>query len=139
MRGSYAGVDWASEKHDVLIADEAGEEILAATFAHDEAGVRGLCRALVRHEVTLVAIGRPDGLLVERLLEAGLRILALHPNRHRALQQHITVTIPTPSGPRPDLAATQRMAGAAVTQRAARRAEREALDGKPTSAITPGG
>ena len=49
------------------------------------------------------------------------------PARHRALQQHITVTIPTPSGPRPDLAATQRMAGAAVTQRAGRRAEREAL------------
>ena len=22
MRGTYAGVDWASEKHDVLIADE---------------------------------------------------------------------------------------------------------------------
>ena len=32
------------------------------------------------------------------------------------LQRHITVTIPTPSGPRPDLAATQRMAGAAVTR-----------------------
>ncbi len=42
------------------------------------------------------------------------------PARHRALQRHITVTIPTPSGPVPDLAATQRMAGAAVTQRAAR-------------------
>ena len=78
---TYAGVDWASEKHDVLIADETGEKILAATFAHDEAGVRGLCRALVRHEVTLVAIERPDGLLVERLLDAGLRILALHPNQ----------------------------------------------------------
>ena len=37
------------------------------------------------------------------------------PARHRALQRHITVTIPTPSGPVPDLAATQRMAGAAVT------------------------
>ena len=49
MGSTYAGVDWASEKHDVLIADETGEEILAATFAHDEAGVRGLCRALVRH------------------------------------------------------------------------------------------
>jgi transposase len=58
------------------------------------------------------------------------------PARHHALQQHITVTIPTPSGPRPDLTATQRMAGAAVTQRASRRAEREALDGKPTSATT---
>ena len=37
------------------------------------------------------------------------------PARHRALQRHIAVTIPTPSGPRPDLAATQRMADAAVT------------------------
>ena len=81
MGSTYAGVDWASEKHDVLIADETGEEILAATFAHDEPGVRGLCRALVRHEVTLVAIERPDGLLVERLLEAGLRLLPLHPNQ----------------------------------------------------------
>ncbi len=53
------------------------------------------------------------------------------PARHRALQRHVTVTIPTSSGPRPDTAATQRMAGAAVTQRAARRAERNALDGKP--------
>src|SRR5947199_7854401 len=41
MSSSYAGVDWAFEKHDVVIADETGEEILAATFAHDEAGVRG--------------------------------------------------------------------------------------------------
>jgi Transposase len=66
MGSTYAGVDWASEKHDVLIADETGERIVAATFAHDEAGVRGLCRALVRHEVTLVAIERPDGLGVGR-------------------------------------------------------------------------
>jgi len=81
MGSNYAGVDWASEKHDVLIADETGEKILAATFAHDEAGLRLLCRALVRHEVTLVAVERPDGLLVERLLDAGLRILPLHPNQ----------------------------------------------------------
>jgi hypothetical protein len=33
-----------------------------------------------------------------------------HPARHRALQQHITVTIPTPSGPVVDHAATERMA-----------------------------
>ena len=56
------------------------------------------------------------------------------PARHGGLQRHITVTIPTKSGPRPDLAATQRMAGAAVTDTAARRAERAALDGKPTTA-----
>ena len=33
--GNCAGIDWASEKHDVLIEDPAGEELLAATFAHD--------------------------------------------------------------------------------------------------------
>ena len=28
MSGSYAGVDWASDKHDVLVADERGERLL---------------------------------------------------------------------------------------------------------------
>jgi transposase len=79
--GSYAGVDWAAEKHDVLVADAAGEKLLAATFAHDEKGLRSLCRQLVRLGVELVAIERPDGLLVERMLDAGLRVLALHPNQ----------------------------------------------------------
>ena len=78
---NYAGVDWASEKHDVLVCDEAGEELLAASFAHDEAGLRSLCRQLLRLKVELVAIERPDGLLVERLLDAGLRLLPLHPNQ----------------------------------------------------------
>jgi transposase len=82
--GNCAGIDWASEKHDVLIADEAGGELLAATFAHDEGGIVSLCRAMVRNEVEVVAIERPDGVLVERLLEAGVRVLALHPNQVKA-------------------------------------------------------
>ena len=78
---TYAGVDWAAEKHDVLVQNEAGEELFAGSFAHDEHGLRSLCRQLVRLNVALVAIERPDGLLVERLLDAGLRLLALHPNQ----------------------------------------------------------
>ena len=58
------------------------------------------------------------------------------PALHRALQQHCTVTIPTSSGPLPDLAATQRMLGDTVTRQGGRKAEREALDRKPTSAIS---
>jgi transposase len=92
MGSHYAGVDWASEKHDVLIADETGEELLAATFAHDEAGLRLLCRALVRHKVALVATERPDGVLVERLLDAGLRVLALHPNQVAAARPRFRVS-----------------------------------------------
>jgi transposase len=82
--GNCAGIDWASEKHDVLIEDPAGEALLAATFAHDEDGVSGLCAALECFDVAVVAIERPEGLLVDRLLEAGVRVLALHPNQVKA-------------------------------------------------------
>jgi transposase len=90
--GNYAGVDWAADKHDVLVADERGEQLLAATFAHDEAGLRAMCRMLVRLKVVLVAIERPDGLLVERLLDAGLRVLALHPNQVAATRARFRVS-----------------------------------------------
>ena len=89
---TYAGVDWASEKHDVLVADAAGEKLLAATFAHDEQGLQSLCRALVRLKVELVAIERPDGLLVERLLDAGLRVLPMHPNQVAAARDRFRVS-----------------------------------------------
>jgi len=83
--GNCAGVDWASEKHDVLIEDPAGEQLLATTFVHDEDGISALCASLVCFEVEVVAIERPDGLLlVDRLLEAGVRVLALHPNQVKA-------------------------------------------------------
>ena len=54
--GSCAGIDWASEKHDVLIADAAGEQLLAATFAHDEDGIS----ASVRGAGLLRCRGRRD-------------------------------------------------------------------------------
>jgi Transposase len=82
--GNCAAIDWASEKHGVLIEDPAGEELFAATFAHDEKGIAGLCVTLARFEVEVVAIERPDGLLVDRLLDAGVRVLALHPNQVKA-------------------------------------------------------
>ena len=81
--GSYAGIDWASEKHDVLIADEDGGQLLAETFMHDEQGIAALCDALSCFEVDVVAIERGDGVLVERLLEAGVRVLACIPIRSR--------------------------------------------------------
>lgn len=63
---------------------------MSATFAHDEVGLRSLCRGLVRLKVELVAIERPDRLLVERLLDAGLRVLALHPNQVAATRARIS-------------------------------------------------
>ena len=85
--GNCAGIDWAADEHDVLVEDAAGELLLAETFAHDEDGVSALCGALVCFEVEVVAIERPDGLLVDRLLGAGLRVLALHPNQVKAARE----------------------------------------------------
>src|SRR3984893_12851609 len=90
--GSYAGLDWAGDKHDVLVCDEAGGELLAATFAHAEKGLRALCGALLRLKVQLVAIERPDGLLVERLLDAGLRVVPMHPNQVAAARARFRVS-----------------------------------------------
>ena len=90
--GNCAGIDWASEKHDVLIEDPAGEALLAATFRHDEDGVSALSAALVCFDVEVVAIERPDGLLVDRLLDAGLRVLALHPNKVAAARDRFRVS-----------------------------------------------
>ena len=92
MADRYAGIDWASEQHDVLVADETGTEVLAGTYAHDERGLSALCRMLVRLEVVLVAIERPDGLLVERLLDAGLQVLPLHPNKVAAARDRFRVS-----------------------------------------------
>jgi transposase len=82
--GAYAGVDWAKDEHAVLVADERGERLVEGVLAHDEQGIVALCRLLCDHGVERVAVERPDGLLVERLLDAGLCVLALHPNQVKA-------------------------------------------------------
>ena len=81
--GSYAGVDWASERHEVVVQDAAGGELLAASFAHDEAGLQALCRQLVRLEVELVAIERPDGCWSSGCSTPGSRCWRCTPTRWR--------------------------------------------------------
>ena len=83
MADRYAGIDWASDKHDVLVADETGTEVLAATYAHDENGLSALCRVLVRLEVVLVAIERPDGSVGGAALGCGVAGAAAAPEQGR--------------------------------------------------------
>ena len=78
--GVCAGIDWAKDTHDVFVADADGERLWSETIAHTEAGIEKLCRTLVTLGVIRVAVERPDGLLIERLLDAGLTVLAIHPN-----------------------------------------------------------
>jgi transposase len=85
-----AGIDWASEAHEVCISEE-GEAIERFSATHDEQGIVALARRLAQIGVARVAIERPDGILVERLLAAGLEVLGIHPNQLKAARPRYAV------------------------------------------------
>jgi transposase len=82
----FAGVDWASQEHAVCVVDIDGRITEGGRYRHDENGLSALCRRLVEFDAALVAVERPDGLLIERLLDAGLRVIAVHPNQVAAMR-----------------------------------------------------
>jgi transposase len=84
MDETFAGIDWASEDHALCVVDEGGASIAEEFFSHDEAGVRALVVRMTTLAVMRVAIERPDGLLVDRLTEAGFTVLPVHPNKLKA-------------------------------------------------------
>jgi transposase len=90
-QGRFAGVDWASEEHAVCVVDEEGRIVEGRRYRHDERGVRALCSRLPSLGAELVAIERPDGLLIERLLDAGLSVIAVHPNQVAAMRPRFSV------------------------------------------------
>ena len=79
-----AGIDWAKEAHRVSVLEADGSPLVEQGFTHDERGLGQLCELLVGLGVKRVAIERPDGVLVGRLLEAGLAVLPIHPNQLKA-------------------------------------------------------
>jgi transposase len=85
-----AGIDWASEAHEVCISEE-GRVAERFSVVHDEEGIAALARRLLKLGVARVAIERPDGILVERLLDAGLVVLAIHPNQVKAARPRFAV------------------------------------------------
>jgi transposase len=79
--GRFAGIDWASQEHAACVVDGYGRIVEGRRYRHDERGIKALCARLLELGVLLVAVERPDGLLIERLLDAGLHVIAVHPNQ----------------------------------------------------------
>ena len=84
MEKPSGGIDWASEEHALCVVDATGAKLAEELFSHDEAGIRKLVGRMRALGVGRVAIERPDGLLVDRLLEAGFTVLPVHPNQLKA-------------------------------------------------------
>src|SRR5215207_10792041 len=99
------GIDWAEAEHAACLLDTTGAVRQRLKVPHTAAGVRRLQTAIAGHEcqpdLVLVAIERPDGLLVDALLDAGYQLYALNPKhveryRDRTRAQRPKATRPMP-------------------------------------------
>ncbi len=89
---SYAGIDWASEEHALCVVDETGTTLAGELHPHTEEGICELIARMRALGVCRVAIERSEGLLVERLLDAGFTILPVHPNKLAATRPRYEVS-----------------------------------------------
>ena len=78
----FTGIDWAAETHAVCVLD-AGKIAAEFVIEHSADGIATLIRRLARYRDAgdlPVAIERPDGRLVDLLLEAGHPVVPVKPN-----------------------------------------------------------
>jgi transposase len=78
----FVGIDWGSAQHAVCVLDTNGRKVSAFPVAHTADGFASLVRRLGRlgaPERVAVAIERPDGRLVDALLEAEHPVVPVKP------------------------------------------------------------
>jgi hypothetical protein len=73
--GLTCGIDWARDDHAVAVVDARGRQVHRCVIEHSAAGLRAMLAMLGKRGVGEVAIERPDGPVVEALLEAGIKAL----------------------------------------------------------------
>lgn len=86
----FVGIDWAAADHAVCVLDQSGGKVAAFTIEHSADGFALLARRLGKlgeAERVPVAIERPDGRLVDALLEAGYPVMPVKPNAIKAWRE----------------------------------------------------
>jgi transposase len=86
----FAGVDGASADHAVCVIDGAGAVLWRHTVSHSRAGLTRLTGRLGELGVVRVGIERPDGPVVEALVDAGLRVALVPPRQVKNLRSRYT-------------------------------------------------
>jgi transposase len=79
----FVGIDWASSVHAVCVMDAAGKILSQFTIEHSADGIAMLVRRLAKLADPAdvpVAIERPNGRLVDLLLDAGHPVVPVKPN-----------------------------------------------------------
>jgi len=81
-----AGVDWARDDHAVSVVGPDGVERERFSVEHAAAGLRALVRRLLGAGVEAVGIERPDGPVVDTLLQGGLTVFVIPPGQLKNLR-----------------------------------------------------
>ncbi len=82
----FVGIDWGTRAHQVGIFSPSGRQLDEREVAHSPEQLFALCDRLTNlahgdPSLVLVAIERPDGLVVDTLLERGFRVFTLNPKQ----------------------------------------------------------
>jgi transposase len=89
------GVDWATEEHAVCVLDTNGRKLSSFSIRHSRDGFEKLVKRLASlgpAGEAPVAIERPDGRLIDCLLEAGHPVVAVSPNAIKAWRESEVVS-----------------------------------------------
>jgi transposase len=84
---AFGGVDWAIDAHAVCVVDARGDVIVEFDVAHTAEGLAELCRRVEQAGARRVAIERPDGPVVDALLDAGLEVVPVASRSVKALRE----------------------------------------------------
>jgi transposase len=84
--GLTAGLDWAKDDHVVCVVDGTGQVTARFTAEHTRIGLRSVTHRLAKLGCTEIAIERPDGPIVDALLEAEFTVVIISPNQLKNLR-----------------------------------------------------
>ena len=83
----YAGVDWAVDAHAVCVVNGHGVAVAEFDVEHTGDGLAEMCRRVTHAGVRRVAIERPDGPVVDALMDAGLEVVVVSSRSVKALRE----------------------------------------------------
>ena len=118
-RAVLVGIDWATRAHEVCALDEAGGILGRHEFPNTPEGLEALVgwmldRAGGQSAAIVVAIERPDGLVVEALLDHDLAVYTINPKQLDRFRDRFT-----PAGAKDDRRDARVLADALRTDRRA--------------------
>lgn len=89
---ALAGIDWAARTHAVCVVGADGSVLDEFEIGHERAGIDTLRRRLAAHGVHRAAIERPDGPVVEMLVEEGFDVVVVPSRAVKALRSRYSLT-----------------------------------------------